>query len=100
MHHITKLNNNQQITREWVADLRAHLMSPKFTGTEPYAGEICPNIHCKGTGMAGSYRLSMIEKQQGRCINCDTRLPVERKDWIATADVLRQLDTLESTWLS
>ena len=34
MNHITRLQINAQITREWIADLR-HLLSAKFIGTEP-----------------------------------------------------------------
>lgn len=83
MNYITRLQNNAQITREWVADLRSHLGSPKFQGTEAVCSE------------CGSH----IFNDYGQCVTvgCEGTMRHERKDWISTGDVLRLLDNLEGS---
>ena len=82
MNHITRLQNNAQITREWIADMRAILATDKFRGTE----RICRDC---GIMPVGSTCLA----------HPLAPMVLQRKDWISTADLARHLDTLDGALL-
>ena len=76
MNHISRLQANAQLTREWTAELRVHLESEKFQGTECRCAT-CGTVH------------HSISRP---CTRCDGVVGGERKDWISTADVKRWLE--------
>jgi hypothetical protein len=77
-----------QIAEE-IQRFKAHLQTAKFVGHEVLCG------HCNVILLTSAF-------VEGRCQSCDSDLSIggfktERKDMIATADVQRWLDGLNST---
>ena len=72
--------------RSWLSAFRSHLLSEKFQGTEPICsacGLRCEEVTCVGLDYVPA----------SKC--CHERIRHDRKDLIATTDVLRWLDGLE-----
>lgn len=80
---------------EQIQAFRVHLASPKFAGTET----IYHCMQCDSDVTAINCGDTEINPVCLHCSVCDSLVTLrqERKDWIATADVNRWLDQIEST---